>query len=98
MPVTVSPLHQTSGLAGYLSRIENYPKKCYQYDSSLNFSAPYQQFLNGINISMHLAFQFSSDTYITITLPGFTNKKGAFNLNPLLIIILKSKKSYNKKN
>lgn len=81
--VTASPYNQASGVIGSLIRSENYPKKCYQFSSKLNFSVPYQQFATGINISMYLSFSFASDTSITIYLPGFTNKAGAYGLNVL---------------
>lgn len=80
--VTVYPYQQASGRAGFLGRIEEYPKKCFQYYSALNFSNPMQQFPTGINLTLYLAFQFSSDTTVTITLPGFSNKMGAYRMNP----------------
>jgi len=80
--VTASPLNQGTAQVGALRRVESFPKKCFSFYSSLNFSNPFQQFPNGVNFSLYLAFQFSSDTTITIALPGFTNKMGAYGLNP----------------
>jgi len=80
--VTATALNQGTAQVGSLRRLETFPKKCFSFYSSLNFSNPFQQFPNGVNLSLYLAFQFSSDTTVTIALPGFTNKMGAYGLNP----------------
>ena len=33
-------------------------------------------------MSLYLAFQFASDAQVRVSLPGFTNKMGAYGLNP----------------
>ena len=80
--VSVTPYGAGSGPTGSLFRVEAYPKKCFQFYSSLNFSNPHQQFPNGVNLTLYLAFQFASDMTVKVALPGFTNKMGAYGLNP----------------
>ena len=80
--VSVTPYGAGSGPTGSLFRVEAYPKKCFQFYSSLNFSNPHQQFPNGVNLTLYLAFQFASDMTVKVALPGYTNKMGAYGLNP----------------
>lgn len=69
------------GVTGHLDRIENSKRKCFLFYSSIVFSQPHQQYATGINVSIHLPFDVTSDTVITIKMDGFTNKQGSYGLN-----------------
>ena len=71
------------GKMGTLSVTESFPKICYQYFSSMVLSNPHQQMMTGINLTFDLPFEVTENTVITVLLPGFTNKRGIYTINPL---------------
>lgn len=80
--VKAQPLNKLEGLAGFLNRVETFPRFCFAYESSLNFTSPSPQFPTGIGLSFYLAFPLSPSTAITVILSNFTNRAGPFPLNP----------------
>jgi hypothetical protein len=83
--VSVTPNDDSShyGVVGYLDFQEIAPKFCYAYNSSLDFSMNrHQQFPVGINFSFQFGFRFATGLSISIYLPGFTNAKGPYPMNP----------------
>lgn len=84
-PVSVSVVNEESntGITGYLARNESTNRKCFIYSSSLVFTQPHQQFPTGMNVTLHVPFDVTRDTMVTIQMPGFTNKLGAYAMNTL---------------
>lgn len=76
--------YNTGEIQGYVSVIETYPKKCFVYYSNIYFTSGHQQFLTGINITLRLGYEIGANTLIKISLPGFTNKIGAYGLNVMI--------------
>jgi hypothetical protein len=81
--VVVFPVGKTSGVVGAIDVIESLPKRCFVYDSSMYFSNPMQQFFTGINFTLQLGYEIVPSTVITLHLPGFSNKVGAYPLNEM---------------
>ena len=81
MPYNTLKNFATGRIKGYMSVIESFPKKCFVYSSAIHFTNPQQQFLTGINITLRLGYEVGVNTILKISLPGFTNKKGAYGLN-----------------
>jgi len=85
--VVVNPFGKTSGVVGTIDVVESLPKRCFVYESSLHFSNSMQQFFTGINVTLQLGYEIVPSTVITLHLPGFTNKVGAYRLNKMKEVV-----------
>jgi hypothetical protein len=80
--VEIFPLHKRSGFGGVLYKnIEYYPKRCFSFFTSIDFSHAHQQFATGVNFTFQLGFATVQDTVITVAMPGFSNKVSGYPLN-----------------
>lgn len=75
--VNIQPVNRALGLSGFIDKIDTYSQRCINFYSAISFSNGIQQFPTGINISMHFGYSLMSGTVIKVSLPGFTNKRGA---------------------
>lgn len=73
------------GVVGSLTPSYYASTECYTINSSLFFSPPMQQFQTSINITLTLGFTVQTGDYITVYLPGFTNKNAHFSINPVVV-------------
>ena len=58
--------------------------ECFAFNSTLSFFPAHQQLNVGVNLTLSLAYPLYYGDYITIMLPGVSNKKSNFPLNTLL--------------
>lgn len=75
-----------SGYVGFLKQELDYlPTQCFVYNSKLQFSPAWQQFDMTVNLTLTMGFTLFQGDVIELRLPGFSNRFGAYPINPGLV-------------
>jgi hypothetical protein len=83
-PTIDGPLPTVYSEAGSITFRDNHPLNCFQYYTGLSFYPPYPQQRTTVNFTFMIPFTLRKGDYVTLTLPGFTNKVGNYPLDMMV--------------